>query len=810
MPSFSTTPLARACLGLALALSLHAAGAQTARFDIPAQPLASALDQFARQAGLQLVFDLERAQGRRAPAVSGEQDVRQALDALLRGSGLDGRIDSGTLTIRPVPQSGKSLAEIRVEARRAGDGTTEGTGSYTSRVTSIASRTDQSFREIPQSVSVVTRQQMQEQRVTDVTEALKLMPGIVVANTVGDFYARGFQITSMQVDGGAPMALGAYTYVPQQDMAFYDRVEVMRGASGLLGGAGDPGGIINIVRKKPLATPQVAVELSAGSWQRRGLQLDATGPLALDGRVRGRAVIAYEKGNEHLDLRSVEKPAIYGVLETDLTPDTLLTVGGSYGRNHENGDYAGTPRYSDGRALGLPRSANFTQPWAYYDYTRRELFAQLEHRFANRWKLKLNATRAETELDRYWTYMGGAIDPQTLTGALWRGGHIQSANQQETADVHLAGPFQLLGRTHELLLGADWQRVGSHWQTGSFPGSGTMAGNPFGQDVWTPSTDTWFNTRYGPWGQKQTGAYGVLRLHPADDWHVIVGARAARYDFKQAVWTLDAAGNATPWSNTPFSEPTKITPYGGVIHDLDSQWSAYASYSAIYKPQALSMSGPPPGTSLPPVTGKSYEAGLKGELLDGKLNATFSIFRVERTGTAVVDPAYEQTNSRWEGNCCFLPSGKVTSRGFDVEVGGQVLPGWQLAAGYTFNNTRDESTQLTYSSITPRHLLKLSTAWQLPGALSQWKLGGSAHVQSTHYVNGTALVDGVSTPYAFTQGGYAVWNAMVQYRIDPRWSLTLNVNNLFDKTYWRTVGTTFSNNVYAAPRNAMLTLRGTF
>jgi iron complex outermembrane receptor protein/outer membrane receptor for ferric coprogen and ferric-rhodotorulic acid len=486
-------------------------------------------------------------------------------------------------------------------------------------------------------------------------------------------------------------------------------------------------------------------------------------------------------------------------------------VGGSYGKQHENGDYAGLPRYTDGRSLGLPRSTNFTQPWAYYDYETKEFFAQLEHRFSNGWKAKLNASRVETELDRNWVYMGGAIHPQTLAGAVWRGGHIQSGNTQDMVDLSLGGTFGLMGRTHEVLVGMDWQRVDSFWQTGNFPGSGTVASNPFDPSVWTPSTDTYFNTRYGPWGQKQVGGYGVLRLHPTDRLHVIVGARASRYDFAQAIWSMDASGNRTPWSDTPFKEPTKVTPYGGVIYDLGGQWSAYASYASIFNPQALNMAGPPPGTPLPPVKGASYEAGLKGELMDGRLNATFSIFNVERTGSAAVDPNYETSNNRWSGNCCYIAQGKVTSRGFDMEVGGEVRPGWQLAAGYTFNNTRDHSTAKTYSSITPRHLLKLSTAYTLPGALSQWRVGGSATIQSTHYVSGTALsASGASVPFDFTQDGYALWNAMVQYRIDPRWTLTLNVNNLFDKTYYQTLGSTFSNNLYGAPRNAMLTLRGSF
>lgn len=292
---------------------------------------------------------------------------------------------------------------------------------------------------------------------------------------------------------------------------------------------------------------------------------------------------------------------------------------------------------------------------------------------------------------------------------------------------------------------------------------------------------------------------------------MIAGARLSRYDFLQQISNADTSGNRTVTSRTEFGEPTKVTPYGGVIYDLNSQWSAYVSYASIFKPQALLKAGPQPGTSLSPVKGKSYEAGFKGELLDGRLNATFSVFNVERTGTGVVDARYPTSRDPWAGNCCYLPQGKVSSRGFDAEIGGEVQPGWQLAAGYTFNQTKDRSTATSYSTITPKHLLKLSTAYRLPGEWSSWQLGGSAHIQSKTSVNG-ALYDANfnASPYAFAEGGYAVLNALVQYRIDPKWTVSLNLNNLLDKVYYERVGTASGGNWYGTPRNAVLTLRGQF
>lgn len=804
------TALAHAALGLALALQLQAATAQPVAFDIAAQPLATALNQFAHQAGLQLVFTPALADGRQAQALQGTQDVQQALEALLRGTSLQGQVQDGTLTVRAADET-RALAEVRVLARRVADGTTEGTGSYTSRVTSIASKTDQAFREIPQSVSVVTRQQIDDQQLGNVNDVLKQMPGITVSRanfSSFDFYARGFQITSLQIDGGAPLALGAYTYEPQQDMAFYDRVEVMRGASGLLGGMGDPGGIVNLARKKPLAERKLTIEQSVGRWNSGRTLVDATGALSEDGRVRGRAVAVYEKRDYHLQDRSLEKPAIYGVLDVDLTRDTLLTLGGSYGKRHENGYGNGMPRYSDGSSLGLSRSTSLTQPWAFWDTRNSELFAQLEHRLANGWKLKTNLTRVQAHSDGATAFVDGAIDPQTGTGAYWGGGLYKTSSQQDIVDINLSGTFGLLGKTHEFLLGVDWQRAQGTWATGKPVDNWAVPADVFARNAWSPDMNVPLTMIFDPWNQKQKGAYGVLRLHPSDRLHVIAGARMSRYDFLQGVSSADAAGNRTLTSKTDFSEPTKVTPYGGVIYDLNAQWSAYASYASIFKPQALLKAGPLPGTSLAPIKGKSYEAGLKGELLDGRLNATFSVFNVERTGTGVVDARYPTSSDPWAGNCCYLPQGKVTSRGFDVEVGGEPLPGWQLSAGYTYNQTKDRSTATNYSTITPKHLLKLSTAYRLSG---DWTVGGAAHVQSRTSVKGS-LYDANfnATPYTFAEGGYAVLNAMVQYRIDPRWTVALNVNNLFDKVYYERVGTASGANYYGTPRNVVLSLRGSF
>ncbi|WP_240933399.1 TonB-dependent receptor [Diaphorobacter sp. HDW4B] len=809
-----------------------AAAEATRSYQIPAGSLQDVLNRLGRDAGLLLSFTEDQVQGLRSNGLQGRYTVNGALTAVLQGVGLEAVAQpQGGYVLRKraeqpsvsaastaVTPGTVSLVEVRVKARRDADGTTEGSGSYTSRVTSIASKTDQSFREIPQSVSVITREQLDDRNMVDIRDAMAATPGITSEQLnfeTSYFYSRGFQMDSMQFDGGAPINIASYTYSVNQALDFYDRVEVMRGASGLLGGVGDPGGIINMVRKKPLAEPRFIVEQSVGSWNNYKTMIDATGPLNESRTIRARGVLSYLDRDYSIDTVHLRTPSIYGVIEADLTADTLLTAGASFQKNKRRGVGGGDlPRYSDGTDIGLPRSTSFTQPWATAKRDTTELFAALEHRFANHWKLKFNATHSKSDYDGKSAFGYGTVDRETGMGATWYGGgHYLYANEQTVLDASLSGTFSLLGKTHELLLGVDQQKVESFWNVGySSTPTGVTPIDIYNPGAWSPEPAGPVSRRYNPWGQEQRGGYGVLRLHPTSDLHVILGGRYAKYEFNQIYESLGASGNWALASGSRFSESAKFTPYGGVIYDLNHQWSAYVSYASILKPQALMKAGPLPGSSLDPVKGKSYEAGFKGELADGRLNATLSVFNVERTGTAVADPRYPPNTELWAGSCCYLPLGKVTSRGFDAEVGGELIPGWQIAAGYTFTTTKDKSTGDVFSDVTPKHMLKLSTAYVLPGELSRWKVGASATVRSKQSRQGILYDSDWNEAGRVTikQGGYAVWDAMAQYRIDPRWTLSLNVGNLFDKTYYSTLGYLDGSNFYGTPRNFTATLRGTF
>lgn len=847
MPSvlpFRLTPGAAACL-LALAAVAAApvpAAAQAATtaaaardYDLPAGSLGATLNRIAREAGLALTTDSQLLDGRSAAAVRGRFDAPEALRRALAGSGLELlRTDAGGYTLRRAEAAGGasaaaamgdySLREVRVAAKRLGE--TEGTGSYTSDAITVG-KTAQAMREMPQSVSVLTRQRLEDQNITDLGKAAEQAVGITVRDAsfrVPAYYSRGFQIESLQLDGGAPMDIAMYgNLVP--DMAQYDRVELLRGAAGLLNGTGNPGGAINLVRKMPTRTPQFQFTSTAGRWDNYRTEFDASGPLAYEGRLRGRAVLAYEDRKYFQDHRATTKPFFYGVLEADVGPDAVVSLGYREGRFREKGGPDGLPRYSNGADLRLPRNVSLTQDWAYWNGESKELFAKLSWHLADRWTLRVNATEARQQGFQKSAFTYGSVDPITLQGPQWSGSPQQYTDQQRMLDVNLSGAFDLLGRTHELLVGMDMQDITSRW-LGNRGHVNTPAADVFAPDAlhWAePPTDRWMRD-YNPDAKQQYGVYGTLRMEVADRLKAIVGARANKYKYHQEYrWTLslDDFTWDNPWalaSATRYTEPVKVTPFAGLVYDLDPQWAAYASYAQIFQPQADKKAGPMPGTGLDPQRGANMELGLKGELMDGRLNTNVALYRIVQDHRAVADTRYPSESVMYAGSCCYLQQGKVVSQGVDVEVSGEVARGVNLYAGYTYNHNRDATENAQFSTITPKHLLKFWGTWQLPGSASAWKLGGGATVQSKQYASGTAATwnaatqdwSGTPVPFAYTQRGYAVWNLMAEYRIDPQWTLGLNINNVFDQTYYRTVAGADGGNFYGEPRNWMLTLRGKF
>lgn len=826
----------RSCVSMAvLGLTLSVCGgafAQPIQVNVPAQSLDKALTELGKQTGLQVLFGPDMVAGKKSTAVNGSLEPAVALEALLKGAGLSFRIENNTVILSPESGASSALELGATTIHGQGMGQmTENSGSYTTGLVSAGSKTPTSLRDTPQSVSVITQQVLQDRRIVDLSDAMRRTPGITVKNAnyrMPQFISRGFRIDNIQIDGASPMDIGSGigTFYGNQtyDMAEFDHIEVLKGSSGLFGGTGDPGGIINLVRKRPLDYFQLKFNTSAGSWDNYRTEVDVTGPMAFDGKLRGRVVVANSDRQYFMDNRSTEKPFIYGVLEADVSDSARVTVGGRYEETHENGTGDGLPRFSTGQDLKLKRSRWYTPNWAYADVSTHELFAKYDQDLTDDWKLNVSFTNSFNKSTTKGAFLTGSPDPITLEGATWGGSYVKTRSEQSLFDANVSGKFTAFNREHELLIGADAQKVTSRWQ-----GTWGMAGF-YPIDVYNPeltplppssignSND--FTRDYSPNTRKQYGLYSTLRLQLTDPLKLIIGARAQRYKFEQTYTAVNDDGAWAVESRTNHREPTKLVPFGGLVYALNDEWSAYASYSEIFKPQAQQLQGPvTSGVALEPMVGKTYETGIKGELYGGALNLSAAVFYTKREKEAIEDPRYPRQAALYGGSCCYLAQGEITSKGIELEASGEITPGWMVMGGYTLNLIENGTKETFLTTVTPKHLAKLWTMYTLPDRLSDWKVGGGVNVQSASYASGIAYrvkkEDGYydsydKTPYDFAQGGYAVWDAMVEYKVDENWTVALNANNLFDRKYFETLKTSEYGNYYGEPRNYMLTVRGTF
>ncbi len=390
-------PLPRALpLVAALASFNVLAQAQTQVFDLPPASLAHTLNRIASQSGHIIALEPALVRGKQAPAVVGQMSAEQAMQAALAGSGLQLRVSAeGHFSVAP-GNLGSDVMELGSTSITDNyvDATSEGTGSYAARAVTLGKGTH-TLKEIPQSVTVITRKQLDDQGITDLQDALNHTTGIVGAQGIGPgvvVTSRGFQIDDWQYDG-VPIPRNNYSLGnwATQDLVFFDRVEVLRGASGLLQGTGSPGGAINLVRKRGQATPTVTLTGKAGSWDHYGLQLDAGGPLTADGRVRGRLVADEDQSDSFIDYQWSKSHSLYGALDIDLNDATTVGAGISYNRQQSRPMLRGLPRYATGKPVDLPRSTYSGARWNRAETDVTTYYLDLEHRFNEDWAFKAAA-----------------------------------------------------------------------------------------------------------------------------------------------------------------------------------------------------------------------------------------------------------------------------------------------------------------------------------------------------------------------------------------------------------------------------------
>lgn len=338
-----------------------------------------------------------------------------------------------------------SLPEIQVKAESGNDAKpSETTKSYTTKTSASATRLNTSLKETPQSISVLTRSQLDDFKLTSVNDALDMATGIRVERSETDrtyYTARGSDVTNFQIDGiGVPFQTGLL--IGDMDTVIYDRIEVLRGANGLLTSTGNPSATINFVRKRPSKEFQAQVDLTVGSWDKRRVDADISGPLNEAGNVRGRLVLSNQNRNSYLDNYSQERTLAYGIIEADLTENTKLALGHTYQQNNTNSPTWGALPliYADGSTRHYGRSTSPSPDWTYWNTLNNTSFVELTHFFDNGWKIKTQFSRKKEVGQSNLFYVTGFEDRATGTGLSYYDGNYHDTFKEYIGDAYASGP----------------------------------------------------------------------------------------------------------------------------------------------------------------------------------------------------------------------------------------------------------------------------------------------------------------------------------------------------------------------------------
>ncbi len=772
---------------------------QTAReqqtYAIPAGPLAQSLNRFASEAGITLSFTPDLVEGQQAPALSGQHSVDKGLRALLAGSGLvvvrqkEGgyRVTNlrssrdGVQQMSPIQIAGSSLPQDLAR--------TEGTGSYVGLASTVGSKTVSTLRQTPQSVSVITQEQIQDQNATTLREALDYSVGTYVSqsDTAGHRFSvqsRGYSMGSYQIDG---MRIDAQSgrASPTFDLAIYDRIEVLRGPAGLFLGSGDPAGVINLVHKRPTAVPQFSSEVAVGSWSAYGFMADASGALNDAGSVRGRVVGLYDSQQTHIDVVETDVSLLYATVEGDLTEKTTLTTGGTYERT-DSVKSRGLPMFADGTLLDVPRSRFAGFDWNNQDFDTAEAFVKLTHQF--------DADTIFNASGRYYyrdsvidqSYSNTAVDPETGEYEL-RTDQRDQTHDQFNLDTNFSFPLRTGDLTHRFLIGADYTE--SVLETVGYPRTFPMS-NIYSTDYSTvplpdaPADDIGEDTI------EEYGIYGQTRLKVfSDATTLLIGGRLSWWNSRGYDLLADEISSEE-------EESSVFTPYVALVRDINEQLSAYASYTEIFSPQTAQMLD---GGVVPPRVGSQYEVGLKTEMYDGTLLGSLAAFRIRDKNRAIEDPRDPDYS---------IPGGLQQSRGIEAELTGKVRANWDVIVGYAYTDTEilDDSDPRvigeSFNNDLPDHRFTLWTKYAFEGdTLDRLSIGGVVQASSSFSAEGDGLT--------WTQNAYQVVDARVAYQITPDVSLSLFAENLLDEVYFSKLGDT-RHSYYGTPRNFELSLRATF
>ena len=678
----------------------------------------------------------------------------------------------------------EGLETVHIKGQRSYNAiATEKNGDYSSFAATVGTKIPASLREIPQSVSIITNQQVKDRNVDTFDQLARKTPGLrVLSNDDGrsSVYARGYEYSEYNIDGLPAQMQSINGTLP--NLFAFDRVEVMRGPSGLFDSSGEMGGIVNLVRKRPTKTFQGHVAAGFGTHKQYKAEADVSGSLNADGSVRGRVMAQTVGASPRPAEKNNHHETFYAAADWDINPDTVLGAGYLYQQRHL-APYNGLPADADGKLPSLPQHAFVGADWNKFKMNSHDVFADLKHYFGNGGYGKVGMRYSDRKADSNYTFAGSSLDKAGKAAAAGLGTDIKQ--KAFAFDASYSQAFSLGETANEFVVGADRNRFRSTNEQGRSTLSKSVALDDFRA---LPYNGILQNARAGNKGFNhsvteenldETGLYAKTVFRPLEGLSLIAGGRVGHHKIESGDGkTLHKASK------------TKFTSYAGAVYDIDGSNSLYASASQLYTPQTNLDAD---GNLLKPRQGNQFEIGYKGSHMDDRLNTRVSFYRMkDKNAAAPLNP--KDRNTRYSA------LGERVMEGVETEISGAITPKWQIHAGYSYlhsqiktaSNSRDDGIFL----LMPKHSANLWTTYQVTPELT---IGGGVNAMS-----------GITSSAGMHAGGYATFDAMAAYRFTPKLKLQVNADNIFNRHYYARVGGTNTFNIPGSERSLTANLRYSF
>ncbi|MCX7107580.1 MAG: TonB-dependent receptor [Methylococcales bacterium] len=765
----------------------YASPEQTYKFNLPAQPLSATLNSLAQSSHTKLVYTDTSVKGLSAAPVKGQYTAQQALNIALGKSGLNYKVVDKTL----ITVSGKSSkpTETTLKAMTvvgAQDPNDPYNQTYTVVDSSTATKTDTPLMLTPMSVKVVTQQVIKDQQVITVDQALRNVSGAVPgAGGTGNFFLRGFGNSNIYRDGFLNQSQWAHT----EDLANVERVEVLKGPGSVLYGRTEPGGLVNFVTKKPLDTAYYSLSQQFGSFDLYRTSVDATGPLTANKDLAYRFNLGYQTNNTFQQFGGNERLLVAPSLRWNISDKTTSTIQVTYSDIKETGN--GTVPLMGNRPAPIPRSENLGDPWNLQEDEYTMVSLNTEHNFNKDWKLQHRFNFSNHTLTM------SAINPDGNWAPVAPNGNITRSFFAQNTDGHdyqhnffnaleLTGKFNTGFAKHTTLMGGDYYR--SDYRS-------TMAGfgaNPNQYDTTNiyhpthmagPPTITSADVTTGNFSLPWFGLYAQDQIELPFHINLLGGFR---YD------NAETSGSSTGEYGGPVQSSSydKVSPRGGLVWQPIPELSLYGSYTENFGAANNYGANTQP---LPPQTGQQWETGIKTELFDGKFNATLAYYDLKKQNVPVqVAPLITQA------------IGEAETRGLELDVSGQILPGWNIIGGYSympFAKTLKDSvgagTEGMRLDNAPINNGNLWTTYEFQHqAIQGVKVGGGVQAIGQREIgyNNSAQAPGYVTVNLMASKLWKVGKS--------RLTTQINLDNLIDKNYYSSVYSYGPSN-YGAPRTVM-------